>query len=134
MPTLATLHRHVRTIGVLALLVCAVTWALDLSGVVYVCPFCRVQRSVIGLLGLLMLWPDPRGWAIRWLASVLGVFGAVVAATQHFAGWRRISAGTFRFADPWPVDPFLLSGAALFAIVGLVLLLWSWQPAPRDAR
>ncbi|WP_394002290.1 hypothetical protein ACF3M1_15940 [Luteimonas sp. WGS1318] len=134
MLTLIMLHRRLRTIAVLAILISVATWALDLTGVVYACPFCRAQRSVIGLLGLLMLWPDPRGWAIRWLASVLGVFGAVVAATQHFAGWRRIGAGTFRFADPWPVDPFLLSGAALFAIVGLVLLLWSWQPAPRDAR
>lgn len=134
MPSLATLHRHVRTIGVLAILVCAATWALDLSGVVYVCPFCRAQRSVIGLLGLLLLWPDLRGWAIRWLAGVLGVFGAVVAATQHFAGWRKISAGEFRFAESWWVDPFLLSGAALFAIVGLVLLLWSWRPASPAAR
>ncbi|WP_024888795.1 hypothetical protein [Luteimonas huabeiensis] len=132
MPTLNTLHRHVRGIAVLAILIAIATWALDLSGAVYTCPYCRVQRSTIGLLGLLMLLPDLRHWLVRWLAAVLATLGAVVAAMQHFNHWKRISAGEFRLAEAWYVDPFLLSGAALGIIVGLLLLIYSWPGRGAD--
>ena len=125
MPSLDTLHRYFRWIAILAILISVVTWTLDLTGVVYVCPFCRAQRTVIGLLGLLMLLPDPRHWLVGWLAAVFGVFGLVVAVTQHFAGWRRIQSGEFELATPFVIDPFLLSGVAVFIITGLVLLLFS---------
>ena len=52
----------------------------------------------------------------------------VVGAQQHFSHWRRINAGEFSLAEAWGVDPFLLSGAAIFIITGLLLLLWSWRP------
>ncbi len=129
MPSLDTLHRHFRLIAALAILISVATWALDLAGLVYVCPFCRAQRTVIGLLGLLMLLPDPRHWLVRWLAAAFAAFGLVVAVTQHFAGWRRIQAGEFEFAEPFVIDPFLLSGVAIFIITGLVLLVFSWQPS-----
>mgnify|MGYP001170118213 CR=1 FL=1 len=128
MPSLDTLHRHVRLIAAIAILISVVTWVVDLAGWVYICPFCRAQRTAIGLLGLLMLLPDLRHWLVRWLAAVFGVFGLVVAVTQHFAGWRRINAGEFTFGTPIFTDPFLLSGAAIFILTGLVLLLFSWRP------
>lgn len=134
MPTLQTLHRSLRLIAVLAILISIATWAVDLAGLVYKCPFCRVQRSVIGLLGLLMLLPDPRHWLVRWIASALAFFGLVVASQQHFAGWRRMHAGEFKFAEQIYVDPFLLSGAAILIISGLVLLLWSWRPVGAAGR
>lgn len=133
MPTLQTLHRYIRVFAVLAILVSLATWAVDLAGVVYKCPFCRAQRTVIGLLGLLMLLPDLRHWLVRWPAAALGFFGLVVASQQHFAGWRKIHAGEFKFASQIAIDPFLLSGAAIFIITGLVLLLFSWQPPQRRA-
>ena len=76
---------------------------------------------------LLLLLPLPAlgHWAVRWLATVLAVFGAQVASRQHFGGWSKLSAGEFALAQKWWIDPFLLSGIALFLIVGLVLLLWS---------
>ncbi|HRP71801.1 MAG TPA: hypothetical protein PK743_04075 [Luteimonas sp.] len=128
MPSLDTLHRHIRLIAAFAILASLATWTVDIAGLVYNCPFCRAQRTVIGLLGLLMLLPDLRHWLLRWLAAVLASLGLVVAGTQHFAGWRRINAGEFKFAEPWIIDPFLLSGAAIFAITGLVLLIYSWRP------
>ena len=134
MPSLDTLHRHFRLIAALAIALSVFTWAVDLAGLVYNCPFCRAQRTVIGLLGLLMLVPDPRHWLVRWLAATLAGFGMVVAVTQHFSHWRRINAGEFKFAEAWWVDPFLLSGAAIFIITGLLLLLWSWRPRPGAAR
>ena len=51
-------------IALAAIVISIVTWTLDLTGLVYTCPYCRVQRSVIGLLGLVMLWPDPRAWPV----------------------------------------------------------------------
>ena len=128
MPSLDTLHRHFRLIAAAAIAISALTWAVDLAGLVYNCPFCRAQRTVIGLLGLLMLVPDPRHWLVRWLAATFAGFGLVVGATQNFSHWRRINAGQFQLAEAWYVDPFLLSGAAVFIITGLLLLLWSWRP------
>lgn len=128
MPSLDALHRRFRLIAVAAIVICIATWAMDLAGLVYECPFCRAQRTVIGLLGLLMLLPDPRHWLVRYLAAVFAIFGLVVASTQHFGGWRRIHAGEFELAQAWYVDPFPLSGAALFGITGLVLLIFSWRP------
>ncbi|MCR6664240.1 MAG: hypothetical protein NVV60_14090 [Luteimonas sp.] len=129
MPSLDTLHRRIRWIALAAILLSLATWAVDLAGLVYICPFCRAQRTVIGLLGLLMLLPNPGHWLVRYLSAVLAAFGLVVAVTQHFAGWRRMQAGEFAFGSPIFTDPFLLSGAAIFIITGLVLLVFSWKPA-----
>ena len=133
MPTLGTLHRHLRWIALAAIAISLLTWAVDLAGLVYKCPFCRAQRTVIGLLGLLLLLPDLRHWLVRWAASSFAFFGAVIASQQHFAGWRKIHAGEFAFAEKWWIDPFLLSGAALLLIVGLLLLLWSAPAGKRTA-
>ena len=135
MPTLETLQRHRHAIALAAILICLATWAVDLAGLVYTCPYCRSQRSVIGLLGVLLLLPlaSLGHWSVRWLATVLAVFGAQVASRQHFGGWSKISAGQFNLAERWWIDPFLLSGIALFLITGLVLLLWS-LPARRTTH
>ena len=60
---------------------------------VYICPYCRTQRTVIGLLGLLLLFPNPGHWIKRYVASVISALGLTVGATQHFSGWRRIMSG-----------------------------------------
>lgn len=133
-PTLPLfLHRHFRTIAVLAIFISLFTWAVDWAGLVYACPYCRTQRTVIGLIGLLMLLPDPRHWGVRYLSAVLGVFGLVVACMQHFNGWKKINRGEFRFSEMWYADPFVLSGAAIFIITGLVLLVFSSAASARAA-
>ena len=116
MPSLDTLHRHIRLIAVFAILLSVFTWAVDLAGLVYNCPFCRAQRTVIGLLGLLMLVRNPRHWLVRWFAATFAAFGLVVGITQNFAHWRRLNAGEYRLAESWWVDAFLLSGGAIFII------------------
>jgi len=92
-----------------------------------------MQRSVIGLLGLGMLSPISLGWVGRYLATVIGFLGAVVAAMQHFNGWKKISAGKFAFNETLYIDPFLLSGCALFIIVGQVMLYYA-TPDTRRLR
>lgn len=62
---------------------------------------------------------------MRYLASVIGFMGAVVAVNQNFMGWAKISKGTFTFNDQLYVDSFLLSGGALFIIIGQLWLILS---------
>ncbi|MEO1039102.1 MAG: hypothetical protein AAFX09_06105 [Pseudomonadota bacterium] len=116
-------------LGLTAIAICAWAWWVELAGFTYVCPFCRVQRTVIGILGLMLLAPAYGHWVVRYLSATIGFFGAAVASNQHFGGWARISSGEFELHDPFYFDPFLLSGAALFIIPALVLLLWT----PKDA-
>lgn len=118
------LLRYRVLIGLLAIALSAATWAVDLAELVYQCPYCRVQRSVIGLLGVILLLPWYKHWLMRFVAAVLAVFGLQVAGAQHFMGWAKISAGKFEWGERWFINPWLLSGAALFIITALLLLIW----------
>ncbi len=124
---LDTYVQNMRLIGVVAIVISVAAWAVELAGLTYVCPYCRTQRTVIGILGIFLLFPNPGHWIIRYIGTVLGVLGLVVGATQHFRGWAKISAGEFTFHDPIYFDSFLLSGAALFIITGLVFLTFLYR-------
>lgn len=87
------LLRHRILVGGFAILIAVVTWSIDLFGLVYECPFCRSQRTVIGLLGLLLLLPDPGHWLVRYLSAVFAAFGLSVASTSIFAAGPRSWAG-----------------------------------------
>lgn len=118
---------RMRLLGLIAIAISIATWALELTGMVYVCPYCRTQRTVIGLLGLLMVTPNPGFWISRYLGAVLGAFGLVVGSTQHFNGWRKIMKGEFVLSPKVYDDAFLLSGAAIFIITAQVLLLYAYR-------
>lgn len=114
-------------IGLAAILVSIIAWTSELVGAVYICPYCRVQRTVIGLLGLVMILPIVHHFITKYAALVVGFFGSVVAANQHFMGWKKISAGEFKFNDNILIDPFILSGCSLFIIIGLTALILNTQ-------
>ncbi len=122
---------NVRYIGFVSLVIGVAAWAVDLTGVVYECPYCRSQRTVIGLLGIILMMPNFRHWILRYVGSVLAFFGAFVAASQNFMGWKKISGGTFTFNETIYIDPFILSGCALFIIIGQAWLLLMGE-APKD--
>ncbi len=121
------LLRYRLLVGIAAIAISILTWAVDLTGLVYICPYCRVQRTVIGLLGILLILPNPAHWLVRYASAVFAVFGLSVAATQHFRGWTRIMGGTFEWGARWYVNAWMLSGFALLIIVALLLLIWSWR-------
>ena len=98
---------------------------MELPGTVYICPYCRVQRTVILLLGLMMILPFSHHWVMRYVASVIGFMGAVVAVNQNFMGWVKISKGEFAFNEQLYIDPFLLSAGSLFIIIGQLWLILS---------
>jgi hypothetical protein len=117
------LVRHLRLLGVLAILVSLVTWWTDLAGWVYECPYCRVQRTAIGVVGVIMLLPDPRLWWLRWGGTAVCFLGAHVASAQLFLVFRNLTSGQ-------PSNPLnlVLATGALFVLVGQALLLFSKRP------
>jgi disulfide bond formation protein DsbB len=116
-------RRHQRVLGVIAIVIGLGAWGMEFAGTVYICPYCRVQRTVIALLGVIMVLPTTRHWILQYLASVIGFLGAVVAANQNFMGWVKISKGEFAFNEQLYIDPFLLSSGALFVIIGQLWLI-----------
>ena len=114
-----------RLLGTMAILIGGGAWMMEFAGAVYMCPYCRVQRTVIMLLGLLMVLPFAHFWISQYVASVIGFMGSVVAVNQNFMGWMKISKGEFTFADPLYIDPFLLSAGSLFIIIGQLWLILS---------
>jgi disulfide bond formation protein DsbB len=116
-------YRHQRTLGFIGIVIGAGAWAMEFAGTVYICPYCRLQRTVILLLGCVMLLPSPTHWLAKYIASVIGFLGAVVAVNQNFMGWVKISKGEFAFNEYLYIDPFLLSTGSLFIILGQLWLI-----------
>ncbi|MDC6485243.1 hypothetical protein PQZ54_01305 [Luminiphilus sp.] len=104
---------------------------MEFAGTVYICPYCRVQRTVILLLGLIMVSPIARHWVLQYVASVIGFLGAVVAVNQNFMGWVKISKGEFAFNELLYIDPFILSSGSLFIVIGQLWLILLKEDAPQ---
>lgn len=85
--------RHARAIGALSIAVCLLTWGLDYFEFVGPCIYCRIQRTLIGILGVFLFLPAFGGWFVRLGLNMLALFGAVVAANQHFIVWDKIAKG-----------------------------------------
>ena len=125
---LAFWQRHQRVLGIIAIIIGAGAWGMEFVGTVYICPYCRVQRTVILLLGVIMVLPFSKHWITRYVASVMGFMGAVVAVNQNFMGWVKISKGEFVFNEQLYIDPFLLSAGSLFIIIGQLWLILTKAP------
>ena len=68
---LSTYSTHIKIVGLIAIVISIAAWSTDLLGIVYVCPYCRVQRSVIGLLGLLLITPAVTHWTEKYFSLVI---------------------------------------------------------------
>ena len=123
-------YRQQRVLGVISIVIGLGARGMEFAGAVYVCPYCRVQRTVILLLGCVMLLPSPRHWIAKYVASVVGFLGAVVAVNQNFMGWAKISKGEFAFNENLFIDPFLLSTGSLFIILGQLWLILGSSATP----
>lgn len=122
---LAFLTRNLRLLGFIAIAICLITWWIDLSGWVYECVYCRIQRTAIGLVGLLMILPNPRQWWIRFAAAGLCFLGADIAVDQLFLVIRNINAG-----KAFGMLNLIMASGALFTLTGQALLLF--MPDPGD--
>jgi len=76
--------------------------------------------------------PLLNSWVARYLVIVLGGYGFVVAAMQHFLGWDDIYEGKYVFGNggPWFFDEMMLSAMAMFILVVQMFIVFS-KPARR---
>lgn len=114
------LNGHLKILGVLSILICIGTWAIDLAEWVQPCAFCRTQRTAIGIVGILMLLPNPRAWWVRWPAACLCYFGAHVGSQQLFMILYAIDEH-----KPWGKVNFVMASGALIILIGQALLLFT---------
>lgn len=110
-------YKLARPLGVFSIIASAFTWWLDLAQLVHACPYCQTQRSVIGLLGVMLLIRKP-GHVTNFIALVLGFYGAHVAAEQVFSNFMR---------STWGQINIYLASAALIFIIAQVYVLISMQ-------
>lgn len=114
-------------VGVTTIFISIITWLIDISGMTYACPYCRTERSIIGLLGIVLLMlPHLDVLFTRFMTTVLGAYGFVVAAMQHFMGWDMIFESTYVFGNggPWFFDEMLLSAGAMFIITAQIFIVF----------
>jgi hypothetical protein len=78
----------VKPLAWFSILVCVITWGMDITGFVFSCPYCQVQRTTIGLVGILLLLPW-KNIITDYFTLIFGVFGAYVAALQMFNNFYK---------------------------------------------
>lgn len=103
-------------LGAFSLLVSIGAWALDLTGLVEECVYCRTERTIIGVLGFLMLLSTIHyliKYLFTYLGYVFGYYGAHVASAQIFMNMRH---------DHFAMM-FILATAALFWIIFQVCII-----------
>ncbi|MGC1182378.1 hypothetical protein [Legionella sp.] len=100
-------------IGTISIVLSLVTWTMDLNHLVPKCIYCRCERTMIGLLGVLILLPV-FPYLTRYFSLVFGFFGASVAAQQIIL--------ILKMGSLFPIELSLVV-AALFIIIGQVLFI-----------
>jgi len=116
---------NIRILGVIAIIVGMGAWVMDWMDWVYVCPFCRAQRTVIAILGVFMLLPNTKHFIIKYITCILGFYGLHVASAQHFRGWVSIQRGDRGFlSENWWIDSWILSFFAISIIVAQVWMIF----------
>ena len=113
-----------RIVAALILLVVLFTLALDVAGLVFPCPYCRVQRFALGVLSVLLMLKGYNALLPRYIAAVVGMMGLVVGLTQHFNHIKKMNAGKFDWTALNIGHPWLLSGLAVLALVWQLFLIF----------
>lgn len=119
-----TLKRLLAYAGAASILIGAGAWILDLTGAAHVCPYCRIQRSAIAIVGILMLLPVVGHWVVNLGAQSLIGFGFVVGAQMHFLIWQEIMKGDYSIVATaiWDNGFFLSAGALLIFMAQFKLI------------
>lgn len=104
---------HTRIFGYVAIIICAVTWFMDLHGDVPVCPYCRTERTVIGILGIIMILPHFKYFTL-YFTTAFSLLGTNVACAQIF---KHIFESHYTFLYTG------LASAALFIMSFQILII-----------
>ncbi|MBA2654721.1 MAG: hypothetical protein H0U71_06610 [Gammaproteobacteria bacterium] len=100
------------TVGLISILISVTTWALDLTGLVEECIYCRSERTIIGILGIIILMPHVKFFKL-YVGAVFGFLGANIASDQIFL---NIKNNHFALM-------FVLASCALFILIAQVWFL-----------
>lgn len=117
--------RNAKLVGIISLILSLATWILDWFGLVYACPYCRIQRTIIGLIGLFMFLPSQirSHWLLLFTTNILAFFGAYAGASQHFLIWMKFSNGQIDLLTMLVNPSFWMSlGAMIFIGVQFLVL------------
>ena len=98
-------------IGLITILISISTWAMDLTGLVEKCIYCRSERTVIGLNGIVFLFPAIK-YLTSYICTALGFFGVNVASAQIFLNLEE---------DRFGIMFFLAIGALLIIVMQIIL-------------
>ena len=85
-------RERLRLLGFVAIVIGAGAWVTEFIGAVYICPYCRVQRTVILLLGVIMVLP----FAGHWIAKYVRVHGRSRGGQSEFHGMGEDIEGRVR--------------------------------------
>lgn len=115
-----SIKQYAYLLGILSIVVSAFTWSLDLGGVIQPCIYCRIERMIIGILGIVILLP-----IIPYLSSyagyVFGFFGASVASNQIFS---------LLYKQTYDMELLLAIGALFFIIAQVIFLAYQKNNKP----
>lgn len=112
-----------RLVGMAILAIAIAAWAIDLSGLIYNCPYCRVQRTALALASIVLIFRLDRYLLGRFVATIFVIFGLIVAIMQHFNSIKKMNSGEYDWSALWIGSPWILSGLAVIAFVWQLFLI-----------
>ena len=124
MNSVRTILSNRRIVGGLVLAVVLLTLGLDIAGLVFPCPYCRVQRFALGVLAIILLLNNWNALLPRYVAAVAGIFGLIVGVSQNFNHIKKMNKGEFDWAALSIGHPWVLSGLAVLAMVWMLFLIF----------
>jgi len=101
-------------LALLAVAACIVTWYIDLAGYVLACPYCQVQRTMIGLLGIILLISRQKSLLLKLVSYGFAIFGLDIAGDQMFLSIKNATFPTINFG--LSLGAFILIGILTYTI------------------
>lgn len=129
------MNKIVFIIGIFSVIISVLAWIMDFYDFVYSCPYCQTERTVIGIIGLSMIFNSYKNVYYYFTINLIALIGIITAANQQFLGISKISSGKIDavFSPPIYENAFLLSSAALvFIPIQITLLNLHRFPKLRD--
>lgn len=108
------LNQYRLVLALFAILACVGTWYIDLAGHVLACPYCQVQRTMIGLLGIVLLIPRQKSLILRLISYGFAIFGLDIAGDQMFISIKNATFPTINFG--LSLGAFMLIGILVYSI------------------
>ncbi|MFD0846867.1 disulfide bond formation protein B [Sphingosinicella xenopeptidilytica] len=127
---LSNLLLNRRLVGAVVLAIVLFTLALDVTGLVHPCPYCRMQRFALGVISIVLLFRFYNALLSRYIVAVVGMMGLVVGIMQNFNHLKKMNKGEFDWSALSIGHPWVLSGLAILTLVWLFFLVFDLDKSP----